>query len=474
MNDSTPATLPREFLDAVDRCLSGTGSPEDHALLERHFRETPGALAHYLALAEVEALLPDALGAGDEASPVIRPAPSFWRRHRVVVTSLLAAAACLALAIPVFLTSSDSAAGARLTRTVGARWGEDLRPDARGRIGSGTLTAGFAELTLDSGVRLLVEAPARFDITGNNACRLAYGKAVADVPPSARGFVLDAPGERIIDHGTRFAIDAARDGTSTLVGVLSGEVEVRHAGREVRLFTDYALRRDASGLLSVPFTKGRFATEMPSREFDWSLDGVPIGRRVTLRFDVTRLVSAAGEHRAVFKWLGGRHALRIDSITLSRDGCEVARCDAPGMTGLIERTTNNTPVLTVPAEAFLPGRWELAAEVCADGAGGVADSRGIVTLESGLAVNATEKNFLGRWVYSNDGDTCMREFLPGGVMRMTFNGRPYAGAEGSRYTVDNGILTVRTASEGHLERHMLRDDGTLLFINRPYRNARRE
>ena len=479
MSDA-PAPLPRDFIALADRALAAPLSPEEQAAFERHLLNTPGAMAHYLRLAEVDALLPDALALAAAPRNVVRPAPSLWRRHRISLTTS-ALAACLALAAgAAFLSRDAGAPEARITRTVALRRaGGETSDGLPARTRAGSIDAGFLELTLDSGVRLLLEGPARYAVTGKNAVRLDYGKAFADVPRGAEGFTLQAPRERIIDHGTRFAVAVTPDGASTTVGVVSGEVEVRHAGKQVRLYTDYALRRDGDTLATVPFDKSLVAAEPPSREFPWSLDDTAFGATKTIACDVSRLVTGPGDFRAVFKWLNGPNAATIRRVSLERDGQVVAVSHAPGVTGLIGRTAGNSPVLHLATADFAEGAsWRLVADLAGDDAHAAPADRvkasGIVSFESDLALRATAGSFVGRWRYTHGADTFVREFRRDGTMRMEINGKHYPGADGATYTVTDGILTVRTPQEGHLEEHMLRDDGTLVFLNRPYRNAHRE
>lgn len=489
MSPSDHDRLPREFTDLVDKRLAGIITPEEQLRLEHHLEATPGATAYYLALAATEALLPDALSLGrlrsEPPANILRP-PVFVRRRRQAAFGFAAAAAVMAVAgVSVFMMRDSGPAArvasgvpATVSHAVGVRWTRGATvPGERLAADSGEISAGFVELTFDSGVRLLVEGPAAYSITGPNSCRLAYGKAVADVPPGARGFVLDGPGERIIDHGTRFAVDVARGGGATTVGVLSGEIEVRHGDRDVRLYTDYALRRTGDTLDSVPFEKGGFVTEVPSREFDWNLDGVAHDTPVELRFDVSRLVHGAGDYRAVFKWLLGDDALIIRSVRLERDGRVVARRDSPGSTGLMHNTSGNSPLLSVAPADGVSGKWELVASVFCEGRffapGTPVSSRGIVTLEEGLATTATAGDFVGRWRYSHRGDEYVREFGADGFCRMSINGKSYAGATGVPYEVKDGVLSMLPTGMKAPERMMLRDDGTLVFLNQPYRNARR-
>lgn len=489
MNASPSPRLPAEFTDLVDKRLAGIITPEEQSRLDRHLEETPGATAYYLALAATEALLPDALALRSHGAPaafdnVVRPPVSLWRRRSVALAASVALFALLGVVTIRFARPDPtpvlvaSGVPAKISRAVGARWTQgSAKPGERLSDAAGAFDAGFVELTMDSGVRLVIEGPASYRITGPNALSLAYGKAVADVPPNAKGFVIDGPGERIIDHGTRFAVEATRDGGRTTVGVLSGEVEVRRGDRDVRLYTDYALRRTGDVMDSVPFERRRFTTEMPTREFDWNLDGIAPETPVELRFDVSRLIHGPGDCRAVFKWLLGLDGISIERVALLRNGEAVSVSTTKGVSGLAARTRDNSPVLHIGEAGFAPGKWELVATLVVRrdvATTAPVTCRGIVTLEDGLALTATASDFTGRWKYSHNGDEYVREFGADGRLRLTINGKPYSGTAGYPYSVKDGILSVIPTGLRYPELHMLRDDGTLVFLNLPYRNARKE
>lgn len=94
-------------------------------------------------------------------------------------------------------------------------------------------------------------------------------------------------------------------------------------------------------------------------------------------------------------------------------------------------------------------------------------------LEDGLALAATAKSFWGRWHFSHNGIDQVREFLPDDTIRAWKNGKYDPWGDGIRYEVKGGVLTL-FQRHARPETHMLRGDGTLVFINRPYRNAPRE
>ncbi|MFK7788082.1 MAG: hypothetical protein AB8C95_01145, partial [Phycisphaeraceae bacterium] len=88
-----------------------------------------------------------------------------------------------------------------------------------------TLTAGTAEITTLSGAVVLLQGPARIELTeSNNALYLHAGKLVGICETeSSKGLLVRTPHLDITDLGTRFGVDVVL-GTSTEVHVHQGEV----------------------------------------------------------------------------------------------------------------------------------------------------------------------------------------------------------------------------------------------------------
>lgn len=120
---------------------------------------------------------------------------------------------------------------ARVSATVAAEWdaetaallaenGQDLRQGDRL-----LLHAGIAEVTFDTGARLLLEAPAELRVADANMGELLQGRVVAHVPKSATGYVLYTPGVQVVDLGTEFGVQVTGDG-ATDVHVFEGVVDI--------------------------------------------------------------------------------------------------------------------------------------------------------------------------------------------------------------------------------------------------------
>jgi hypothetical protein len=87
------------------------------------------------------------------------------------------------------------------------------------------LMAGLAELTFDSGAKVILTGPALFDVTDALGGDLQVGKLTAKVPHTAAGFTVATPGGKVIDLGTEFGVKVRDDGAMNVI-VYVGDVQV--------------------------------------------------------------------------------------------------------------------------------------------------------------------------------------------------------------------------------------------------------
>ena len=90
--------------------------------------------------------------------------------------------------------------------------------------GSYELRVGLMEAAYPSGVEVLIESPATFELCGTNTVRLSEGKLSAQVPKNAVGFTVQTPAASVMDLGTEFGVSAGKTGSE--VHVFKGEVLV--------------------------------------------------------------------------------------------------------------------------------------------------------------------------------------------------------------------------------------------------------
>jgi hypothetical protein len=131
----------------------------------------------------------------------------------------------------------------------------DFRNGSAVRIGSYQLDEGLVEITFESGVEVLIEAPASFEIHSPVFMILNEGRLAANVPPEGIGFTVETPDAEVVDFGTEFAIEVVGERSSE-VHVFKGEVEVRPKEEDpsidpVRLVTNQATRINHSTFIPL-------------------------------------------------------------------------------------------------------------------------------------------------------------------------------------------------------------------------------
>jgi hypothetical protein len=128
-------------------------------------------------------------------------------------------------------------AGALLTRDGHVVAVRERLPDGPLALLQGTLGLNYGR-----GVQVVIEAPAEFQCRDADSMILHSGRLAAHVPPEAVGFTIETPRGRVIDRGTRFALDTAKE-SATQVHVFEGKVDAHGASTDAprRLVTGEAL-----------------------------------------------------------------------------------------------------------------------------------------------------------------------------------------------------------------------------------------
>ena len=147
---------------------------------------------------------------------------------------------------------------ARLTGARDAQWTAGtapLQPGAHLHRGQRLeLNAGYAEVTFDSGARVVLEGAALLDINSAWDATLRRGTLKTSVPSEAIGFRISNPVVDIVDLGTEFTMIADGLGSAEVL-VLKGEVEAAPrsaAEQETILLRENESRRFAqSGVSDV-------------------------------------------------------------------------------------------------------------------------------------------------------------------------------------------------------------------------------
>lgn len=194
-----------------------------------------------------------------------------WRRWAVPSVCAVAIAGLLMVLQPI-ATPDDTVASRTvgvLTKATDAEWGTKGAMELPCQIDAGqrlALEGGVAELTLHSGVVVVMRGPAEIELVSPMRVRARRGTVRARVGETAKGFVLETPTTEVIDLGTEFGVDIDTESGATDVVVFDGSVDLRYtaqadrkplatragaSGRETRLLrSGEALRVDRSGSTS--------------------------------------------------------------------------------------------------------------------------------------------------------------------------------------------------------------------------------
>jgi hypothetical protein len=242
MNQSfDPARLDSLVQDLLDGRLPAEDAAELRGILRssadarRRYRHS--AAVHCALLRQAPQIAPDAVS--------VRRLP---RRQIIVLAS--AAAACL-LVVLGLMRSRPEAAVATLAGSSSASWEHSAPGDGQaletGR--SWHLLRGFAEIHYLSGVEILLEGPARFEISGPAELRISHGRASVKIPPDVERFQLDTPGGPLRELGREFgvAVGSGSEGAVVLTDVFEKSHDPATPPPSEPARESFALVRDAAG-----------------------------------------------------------------------------------------------------------------------------------------------------------------------------------------------------------------------------------
>lgn len=226
-----------ELEDLIDRYVDGSISAEDMENLNELLRDDAKARREFAELLNLDsALAAAAAGWNLEKSETSQVAIASDRIIQFPVAARwLAVAACLAL----FLGGSWwwRAEGSVFATVHSGAGVEQLADGARLRGESYEINAGSIELITKRGARVVIEAPAAFRFESAQRLHLRYGRVAADVPPSAIGFTVITPMGEAVDLGTKFGVDAPKQGEAE-IHVFEGEVIAQSTGGKKQSLRD--------------------------------------------------------------------------------------------------------------------------------------------------------------------------------------------------------------------------------------------
>jgi len=262
--------LAREYYFDLLLVTVGLNEPEGMLSLKERDAVSPAHmnLFSWQALAEYEMNAPAVAAekpprkiTETDQAPEIGVIPKQRTVSRFSIYTLLFSAAAALCIIAMILFTPQSSPVAVLTDVIDAEWADTDRIPSPGqslRPGALTLSAGFAELALNDGAVVVVEAPAVFNLRDSNRIFLQSGKLSAAVPKEAAGFTVQTANADIVDYGTEFGVTIENNG-SVATHVFAGKVKVSSTKRvdglkmSSWLTKDEAVSVDKDGMLSPKY-----------------------------------------------------------------------------------------------------------------------------------------------------------------------------------------------------------------------------
>jgi hypothetical protein len=163
----------------------------------------------------------------------------------------------------------------RVSRSVNAKWLSESGPVSQGSDlypGPLILREGFAQIELNSGVRMILESPVTLNLETTSRLFLNEGRLVANIEQSnAERFVVRTPNSTIVDYGTEFGVEFDETG-QTNTHVFKGQVELRQGSDPLKFKNKLELQAGQSGcvnrsdeLVRIAPMPQRFISAMPTR-----------------------------------------------------------------------------------------------------------------------------------------------------------------------------------------------------------------
>lgn len=263
--------------DLASKCLEGSADESERAALNSLVlgsAEARDLFARYMdetALLRWQAAAPDSELLRDLGGTASAPSHRVWRRLLLAAATGAALAAGLFLAVTIVrrpearpATAAAQSGVATLTRLARVRWTSGTRSWRElSRIGPGDVfrfESGEVEVVFDHGVEVVIRGPAHFEVRAPDRAFSSLGRIAARVGKDGQGFTIETPLAKVVDLGTEFAIEVAKNGL-TDVAVFDGLVDLSvNAGRRQdaarRLTQGEALRIEPDGrldrLMTIP------------------------------------------------------------------------------------------------------------------------------------------------------------------------------------------------------------------------------
>lgn len=352
MKDDLPISpeLFDEMHELVSAFLAGDRSSVRKDRLQELIRQDLGACDLYLNMVFESSMLMDWAANGDpsEADPAnsqaVAPPPlacstipwaatsvlsSSWPIAYLIATMIFAIGGLIGAYVHVsqpgwsahqpteiaaehFRPAKQTSSVARLTAMVDCRWHASSDVRAMGRVVAGervALISGLIEITYDTGARVVLHGPVRYEVESSNGGFLSMGELAGRVEAEpARGFVVHTPTAAVTDLGTEFSVNVDGSGV-TISHVFRGSVKVTElSNREGTARQVVVLRQDETA------RAGKRGERIEISLLDRRKDSVP---NLFTRFEELQRVSGRREPPPAERWPECSRRLRTDPALLT-------------------------------------------------------------------------------------------------------------------------------------------------------------
>lgn len=213
------------------------------------------ARVFYVRFAGMNASLCDYAGESQADAPA-PPKPKLVRHPMAWWAGIGAIAASVALVFALREKPAEESAPsvAWLTGAKDAQWSEPNGPQPGDALEKGRrldLQSGLAEVTFDSGARVVIEGPASVDVDSAWTASLKSGALTASAPSEAAGFRVANPAVAVTNLGGEVRIETDRSGGAEVVA-LDGTAEAAAPGRAEKLLLKSRQARHFAGGSAMP------------------------------------------------------------------------------------------------------------------------------------------------------------------------------------------------------------------------------
>ncbi len=269
------------------------------------------------------------------------------KRNRKRLFISLATGAAIMLAVGFFLNQpKDNRVRVIATEGIGTLKTERLYAGKRVRLGRGII-----ELELGNDARVVIEAPAAFDLRSPDHIYLNRGRCFAEMKKGTSGLVIETPTGRVLDLGTTFGVEVD-DSKGMEVHVFDGKVELSRADLKKEIEQGDAIAFDEMGTRTeFDAVPQHFVSHIPRGTettpdyMHWCFDE-GVGSVVSVAGKDPNLALANGQLNGDGRaWVDGVHgsALAFDGASHWVD------TGHPGISGSVART--------VAAWVKIPANW---------------------------------------------------------------------------------------------------------------------